>query len=570
MLTTLFKAVLGTSLSTAPCILILIAAAPLLRRRYTARLSHGLWLAVALRMLFPVTLWENRGLVIPEGKPVVRLDNDAAAIARAFAEAPKPDAGGVTVPMTAPTLSWMGIAAMIWLCGAVAVLAWGLVSHAVTSRRLRRWSAAVTYPQTLAILEEVKAEVGVKGSISLYRSFLVDIPLLSGYLRPRILLPAVTIDPVHLRNVLRHELTHCKRRDLWYKLLMLLFCAVHWFNPLVWLAASRAEAAMELACDQDSLAGAEGQARREYGFSIIAFLPETPRKSLPLTTSFAGGSKQMKRRLSGILDMGGKKRGIAVAAAALAVLAISGSLVGCGIGAVEEAASAAPIEPKPVEIAELEEPAYGESEEVFEEAGEGEPALTLEEQREEMERLFLENLEENKEKSAEIQQEIDEILKLVHLDDRPYLGGEMMWPLPGFYQLSSVYGWRYGNTDFHTGIDITGEGVYGASAVAAASGMVAFVNTEYEPGRGYGQYIVLDHGGGITTLYAQLSQVLVSPGDTVEAGDIVGSVGSTGFSTGPHLHFEVRQDSAHTDPAPYLLGEETDPEEQPQLIAEAE
>ena len=207
MLTTIFKAVLGTSLSMAPCILLLIAAAPFLRKRYTAQLSHGLWLAVALRMLIPMTVWETRGLTIPEGKPVVHLSNDSAAIARAFAEATKPDAGGIFGPSAAPAISWMGIAAMIWLCGTVLVLAMGLLSHWAMSQRLSRWSAAVTYSQTLAILEEVKAEVGIKGSIGLYRSFLVDIPLLTGYIRPRILLPAVKIDPVHLRNVLRHELT---------------------------------------------------------------------------------------------------------------------------------------------------------------------------------------------------------------------------------------------------------------------------------------------------------------------------------------------------------------------------
>lgn len=171
-----------------------------------------------------------------------------------------------------------------------------------------------------------------------------------------------------------------------------------------------------------------------------------------------------------------------------------------------------------------------------------------------LEQEFLADLEANKKKSAEMQTELDNIYKQIAWDQNPYRGGEMMWPVPGHASITSTYGWRWGNSDFHTGMDISGSGVYGAPIVAAGTGRVAFVNTEYVVGRGYGIYVLVDHGGGVSTLYGHCSSVAVSTDQEVNVGDTIAYVGSTGWSTGPHLHFEVRINGSHTDPYPYLMG----------------
>ena len=86
-------------------------------------------------------------------------------------------------------------------------------------------------------------------------------------------------------------------------------------------------------------------------------------------------------------------------------------------------------------------------------------------------------------------------------------------------------------SDFHTGIDISGANIYGTPVVASNSGKVVFVNTSYTPGKGYGKYLIVDHGGGYTTLYAHNSEIVVNVGDYVTRGQTIAKVGSTGWST---------------------------------------
>ena len=152
---------------------------------------------------------------------------------------------------------------------------------------------------------------------------------------------------------------------------------------------------------------------------------------------------------------------------------------------------------------------------------------------------------------AAIQADIDAIYaKLDSMGD--FVGGQFGWPSPSYSNITSYYGWRFNGSDFHTGIDISGANIYGTPVVASNSGKVVFVNTSYTPGKGYGKYLIVDHGGGYTTLYAHNSEIVVNVGDYVTRGQTIAKVGSTGWSTGPHIHFEIRINGKHTNPLEYL------------------
>lgn len=126
----------------------------------------------------------------------------------------------------------------------------------------------------------------------------------------------------------------------------------------------------------------------------------------------------------------------------------------------------------------------------------------------------------------------------------------MIWPLPSDHNIYTYYGYRKaptaGASTFHKGLDIGGP--YGASIVTALSGTVTKVS--YNNSAGY--YVEVSHGNGVVTRYLHCSKILVSVGQTVMQGDTIALVGSTGISTGPHLHFSVVINGNNVDPYPYL------------------
>jgi murein DD-endopeptidase MepM/ murein hydrolase activator NlpD len=122
----------------------------------------------------------------------------------------------------------------------------------------------------------------------------------------------------------------------------------------------------------------------------------------------------------------------------------------------------------------------------------------------------------------------------------------IVWPLEGL--ITGRFGQR-GQHHHHDGIDI--DGVRGEEVRAVASGVVVRSGSEGK----YGKTVVIDHGGGLSTLYAHASRLLVSEGDAVEQGEAIAEVGATGNAHGTHLHFEVRRDGRPVDPLPYLKPE---------------
>lgn len=163
-------------------------------------------------------------------------------------------------------------------------------------------------------------------------------------------------------------------------------------------------------------------------------------------------------------------------------------------------------------------------------------------------------------KIQEYKEEEERIEALIQLAANNYeysgefTGGVMAWPIAksGTY-ITSGYSVRehpiQGITKFHTGIDIGNAG-FGAPVIAAADGVVTLASYY----GGYGNCVMINHGNGVSTLYGHGQKILTTVGTEVKKGDLIMEVGSTGMSTGPHLHFEVRINGSHVNPLPYLQG----------------
>jgi murein DD-endopeptidase MepM/ murein hydrolase activator NlpD len=162
------------------------------------------------------------------------------------------------------------------------------------------------------------------------------------------------------------------------------------------------------------------------------------------------------------------------------------------------------------------------------------------------------SLDELKRQENKLLQASDEIEKKIQLAQlaTKYAGGEMTWPAPGYYTITSPYGMRahplYGYWSMHTGVDLRVP--MNQKIVAANAGTVTYSGWY----GAYGNIVLIDHGGGISTLYAHNTTVIVKDGQVVSKGQVVSYSGTTGMSTGPHLHFEVRENGVHTNPMTYF------------------
>ena len=174
-------------------------------------------------------------------------------------------------------------------------------------------------------------------------------------------------------------------------------------------------------------------------------------------------------------------------------------------------------------------------------------------------------LEELTEEELEIQKQVEEynkkldnidsqmaILAMVNSDSE-FIGGEFLWPTPGNTYITSYYGMRFHPIlhyyRSHNGIDIGAP--MGAPVVASNPGTI--ITASYVGS--YGNVVMIDHGGGVVSNYAHGSKILVEVGQVVERGEIIMEVGSTGLSTGPHLHFEIKINGTFVNPLPYVKGE---------------
>lgn len=324
----LFRLMLEISLPMGLVIALLLLLRPLLKKHYRARWMYWGWLLVAVRLMIPLNLTlPNAPVHIPQPSLSLFYESPQIATPPASTDVQTPtEAQGSSYQSDNITASVENTHVLpltvefVWVAGFCAVLGWELISYARFRRRVKRWRSEEEDGILLARFDALKSELGIK-NLTLARCSAISSPMVTGFLRPTLLLPSGDVPEA----VLRHELIHAKRHDLWYKLLLVVVRAVHWFNPLVWLMERQAAQDLELSCDEAVVASRDENFRADYGRAILAAVDSGAGKErAPLTSYFNGGKKAMLERLQSILDSKAKRRG-AVALALVAVLAISAS-----------------------------------------------------------------------------------------------------------------------------------------------------------------------------------------------------------------------------------------------------
>lgn len=167
----------------------------------------------------------------------------------------------------------------------------------------------------------------------------------------------------------------------------------------------------------------------------------------------------------------------------------------------------------------------------------------------EKEKQLSADIDKYKAEVKKIEAQLKETANNASSSGKVYTGGKFLWPCPNYSYISSPYGYRncpFHGKELHSGIDMAAP--YGSAILAAADGQV--IQAGYVSS--YGNMVMVYHGSGLTTMYAHCSSLLVSVGQTVKKGDKIAKVGSTGDSTGNHLHFSVKVNGSYTSPNSYL------------------
>ena len=360
----LMTALLELTLPMALVIAVLLAAGPLLGRRFTAKWRYWAWLLIAVRLLLPVgitlpqpvvTLPQPQGeftypvsreepaptepapvgdpiQVVPgaaENDPYQQIEAGMTAPTGPSAETPKPAESAITpTPAGTRSIPVMEAVGWCWAAGTALFLLWQLGSYLALRAKLSRSRRPLTDEAILAVRERESAAAGLKKPLPVYTAA-VGSPMIVGAIKPTLLLPELELSTEQLSLVFRHELIHYRRRDIWYKLLLMLANAIHWFNPMVWLMVYAADRDLELSCDEAVVAGRDEAYREEYGRCLLAVVRAGMSRRTLFTTNFYSGKKTLKNRLATIFDTTKKHRGTLALAALLLAAAVAGSLVAC-------------------------------------------------------------------------------------------------------------------------------------------------------------------------------------------------------------------------------------------------
>lgn len=338
----MFQAILEISLFAIPVILVLALCANLLGKRYGAKWRYLIWLVVAVRLCVPIQLsLPGRMEVMQIQVPSVQSGTREVLAQRTpdyFV--PKETNEPIQQPSVERTQAvseektdmfdfLLAYPYVLWLCGVLGFLAWQGWKYYDFRRMLKRSRRNILDASVLDTYYSLCREMGMEKRPAIYFCEALPSPLCVGFFQTTVYLNSEEREPAEMRLILKHELTHCKRKDLWFKGILLLARALHFFNPFVHGMARLAEKDMELSCDLAVMADCGMAEREAYSMAILRTVRETKSKNMQMSTAFSGGKEELKMRFENIFDMTQKKRGIALFLAAALVVCGGTAFVGC-------------------------------------------------------------------------------------------------------------------------------------------------------------------------------------------------------------------------------------------------
>lgn len=342
MLKNIFLSFFEISLSTGLAVFALILLSPLLNRHYVAKWRYWIWVFFAMRLIIPFkgteaivgTLTQTAASsVSAPGAGDTGTVSAGAALSRGIVlEIP----AQMTMPIVLQAgdthtagITPLDITAAIWLAGCLAIVFLNIFSYKHYMGQISKRGIPINDSDILNKLQELKEELHIRSKLSVIRYSEAVSPMIIGFVRPVLVLPEEAYRPEELAFILKHELVHLKRGDVYVKLLLILSKAMHWFNPVSWVMQKEAVVDMELSCDERVLQGTNCIVRKAYMEMLFSMINRACAKKHIFSAQFYGDKQIMKKRFLNILTKPQKRTGLSILACAMILVACLETLVGC-------------------------------------------------------------------------------------------------------------------------------------------------------------------------------------------------------------------------------------------------
>ena len=251
-------------------IAIMLLLVPVMDKKYVAKARYFIWLVLAVRLLIPFDIWHsadtqhlinadlpNFAIVRNDVLDYIEQQEDIAEnniIIDPSRQLQKPAFAAFPRIVLHSVIEW------VWSLGSIGLLVYFTVQYMFAKAKMKRLSLPDNDGQEM--LNRLCSEMNTNRRMKIYRCSCINTAMIMGIISPVIFVPDIEMTSDMLEMMLRHELTHYKRKDILYKFVLMLACCMHWFNPLVWLMDRQAQKDVELCCDDDVIAGQSEEFRQ--------------------------------------------------------------------------------------------------------------------------------------------------------------------------------------------------------------------------------------------------------------------------------------------------------------------
>ena len=341
----IFLSILGISVSIGLIVIGLIFLTSFLNKRYAAKWKYLIWIFLALRLLIPFSGANgqevmDRMSLLKVGTNSESEENDAnnpIDTAMPYRGIVVEIPAQMTTPIKASSenstadITMLDIMTLVWIIGSLIFIFVHLISYSHYKRQVLKNGKMIKETRILSQIFRLKCELHINRTVCVMEYDEAESPMIIGFIKPVLVLPKEQYNSEDLFFILKHELVHFKRGDVYLKLLFVTANAVHWFNPIIWIMQKEAVIDMELSCDERVTQGTSFELRKAYTETLLSMLHKQCVRKTVLSTQFYGGKKIMKKRFKNILIRNRKKNGISILICAVVLSITLGMLVGCSV-----------------------------------------------------------------------------------------------------------------------------------------------------------------------------------------------------------------------------------------------